>query len=635
MSDVIRLLPDAVANQIAAGEVIQRPASVVKELVENALDAGARHIKVVFIDAGKSCVQVIDDGRGMSETDARLSFERHATSKIRAAADLFSLHTMGFRGEALASIAAVAQVELKTRMADMEVGTSLRIEGSKVIEQLPAASAVGANFAVRNLFFNIPARRKFLKSNQTETANIFTEFERVALAHPDIAFTLYNGDEVVLQLPVGKFRQRVVGIFGKRIDSHLLPINVDTPIVQITGFVGSPESSKKKGAHQFFFANGRFMRHPYFAKAVMSAFDRLIPDGEQVPFFINFTVDPSHLDVNIHPAKTEIKFQDDQAIWQILLAAVREALGKFNAIPTLDFDTENRPAIPAFGATPAVEVHQPQVHLDQSFNPFDTHPSASHSRPVGNAWQSAFSAAMSGGQVAQNNESSVGTIDGVSSVDTPSDAEVPFVQTQSVDEPAHFSDDFMSEADLQPDAVMQFRGRFIVATTGSGLLVVDQHRAHIRILYDLYMQQLAAHKGVSQGLLFPQVIQLPPSADTAMTHLLPTLADVGFDLSPLGGGSYSVMGIPAGTEGLDPVGLLQSVVDDAVAGVTAAAQSVNHLIALALARQAAMPIGQALSAEEMNHLVAELYGTTNANYTPDGKIIQYVLTPEKLESLFD
>ena len=334
MADIIHLLPDSVANQIAAGEVIQRPASLIKELVENSIDAGADRVQVIVTDAGKTCVQVIDNGKGMSETDARLSFERHATSKIQKADDLFSLQTMGFRGEALASIAAVAQVELRTRTAEDELGVSIQIEGSKVTNQEVIACPVGANFSIKNLFFNIPARRKFLKSNHTELSNIVAEFERIALAHPELSFHLSTPDSVLLDLPSGNFRQRIVNIFGRSLDKQIIPLKVETPMVTIVGFVGNPESSKKKGARQFFFVNGRYMRHPYFAKAVQNAYERLIPEGDQVQFFLQMVVDPSRIDVNIHPTKTEIKFEDEQAIWQILRAAVRESLGKFNAIPT-------------------------------------------------------------------------------------------------------------------------------------------------------------------------------------------------------------------------------------------------------------------------------------------------------------
>lgn len=351
MSDIIRLLPDSVANQIAAGEVIQRPASVIKELVENAIDAGAQHVDVLVVDAGKTSIQVIDDGKGMSETDARLSFERHATSKIREAADLFALHTMGFRGEALASIAAVAQVELRTRMEGEELGTMLTISGSKVEGQEAVSCPKGSSFSVKNLFFNVPARRKFLKSNQTELSNILTEFERIVLVNPEVSFTLHHNGAELFNLPALQLRQRIMGVFGKKINQELLSLDVDTTMVRVSGFVGKPETARKKGARQYFFVNGRYMRHPYFHKAIMDAYEQLVPVGEQVSYFIYFEVDPANIDVNIHPTKTEIKFENEQAIWQILAAAVKETLGKFNAVPSIDFDTEE------------CRIFQPLMHL--------------------------------------------------------------------------------------------------------------------------------------------------------------------------------------------------------------------------------------------------------------------------------
>ena len=372
--DTIHLLPDSVANQIAAGEVIQRPASVVKELVENAVDAGAHRIDIVAVDAGRTSLQVIDDGKGMSETDARMAFERHATSKIQQAADLFTLTTMGFRGEALPSIASVAQVELTTRMADSELGTHLVLEGSRVVSQEPTACAVGANFIVKNLFFNVPARRKFLKTNQTELSNITSELERIVLVHPDIAFTLTHNGSTLLSLTPSGLKQRIASVFGNRLADSLLPVEVETPMVSICGFVGKPEASRKRGLQQYFFVNNRYMRHPYFHRAVQEAFARLIPSDEQVPYFIYFDVPPADIDVNIHPTKTEIKFENEQAIWQILLAAVREALGRFNAVPTIDFDTEGRPAdIPVFNpldTSRQTPLQPPTVKVNPTFNPF-------------------------------------------------------------------------------------------------------------------------------------------------------------------------------------------------------------------------------------------------------------------------
>ena len=369
MSDIIQLLPDSVANQIAAGEVIQRPASVIKELVENAVDAGADEIHVMVVDAGRTSIQVIDNGKGMSETDARLAFERHATSKIRKADDLFALTTMGFRGEALPSIAAVAQVELKTRMETDEIGTCLSISASKVVGQEPVSCPVGSNFMVSNLFFNVPARRKFLKSNATELNNIMAAFERIVLVNPQIAFTFHSNGVEVYNLRKCGFRQRIVDMYGKKISQDLLPVEADTTMCKITGFVGKPESARKKGAHQFFFVNGRFMRHPYFHKAVQSAYERLVPTGDQIPYFICFEVRPEDIDVNIHPTKTEIKFDNEQPIWQILMAAVKEAVGKFNDVPSIDFDTVGKPDIPVFNPFQQA-VDMPKVNYDPQYNPF-------------------------------------------------------------------------------------------------------------------------------------------------------------------------------------------------------------------------------------------------------------------------
>ena len=371
MSDIIQLLPDSVANQIAAGEVIQRPASVIKELVENAVDAGAHNIRVIVVDAGRTSIQVIDDGCGMSETDARLAFERHATSKIRKAEDLFSLHTMGFRGEALPSIAAVAQVELTTRMASDEIGTRLTLHASRVVGQEPVACPVGCNFKVENLFYNVPARRKFLKTNTTELNNILAAYERIVLVYPDIAFSLYSNGQELLNLKAGSLRQRIADIFGKKMNQDLLPVDVSTSLCTIKGFVGKPEAARKKSGHDYFFVNGRYMKHPYFHKAVCEAFDRLVPAGMQVPYFIYFEVDPSDIDVNIHPTKTEIKFENEQSIWQILSAAVKDAIGRFCDVPAIDFDTEGQPDIPVFDPQRDA-VRMPRVEFNPDYNPFNT-----------------------------------------------------------------------------------------------------------------------------------------------------------------------------------------------------------------------------------------------------------------------
>ncbi len=633
MSDIIHLLPDSVANQIAAGEVIQRPASLIKELVENSIDAGATRVQVVVTDAGKTCVQVIDNGKGMSETDARLSFERHATSKITQASDLFALSTMGFRGEALASIAAVAQVELRTRMADEELGVCVQIEGSKFQQQEPIACPVGANFLVRNLFFNLPARRKFLKSNNTELSNINAEFERIALAHPDIAFTLSTPDKVILDLPIGNFRQRIVNIFGRNIEKHLIPVQVETSVLQLAGFVGTPESSKKKGAHQFFFTNGRFMRHPFFAKAIQTAFDRLIPEGEQVPFFLQLVVDPSKIDVNIHPTKTEIKFEDEQAIWQILRAAVREALAKFNAIPTIDFDTENRPDIPAFEA--GREVAMPEVTFDPNYNPFEM----SEGDSAGG--QGATARAVSTPSVSKKGWESL----------FPAAPDDPSLSNQSAlddfyptpprqqDLPNTSLYDNLEQKEQQTWQVgtshfLQYRGRYLMSPTEEGLLLIDQHRAHVRILFEEYLLHSTDGQQLSQGLLFPQMVDFTPSQVALLQSFEDDLAHIGFDLSYLGGGTFTILGVPTGVDGIDPGKLLQSIVDEALTNHTRVKEEVRKMLSLALAKKAAIPVGQELSENEMRDLATRLFALPSPTLTPDGKTIVCVLPHHMLTSRF-
>lgn len=630
MSDIIHLLPDSVANQIAAGEVIQRPASIIKELVENSIDAGATRVQVVVTDAGKTCVQVIDNGKGMSETDARLSFERHATSKITQASDLFALSTMGFRGEALASIAAVAQVELRTRTADEELGVSIQIEGSKFQQQEPIACPVGANFLVRNLFFNVPARRKFLKSNNTELSNINAEFERIALAHPDIAFSLATPDKVLMDLPIGNFRQRIVNIFGRNLEKHLIPVQVETSVVQLVGFVGTPESSKKKGAHQFFFTNGRFMRHPFFAKAVQTAFDRLIPEGEQVPFFLQLVVDPSKIDVNIHPTKTEIKFEDEQAIWQILRAAVRESLAKFNAIPTIDFDTENRPDIPAFDA--GREVAMPEVSFDPNYNPFEmsggqsrTHQAYTPSTSVSpKGWEDMFPSF--------SDEEEVGVKPDFEDFYAPP---VPAEEQSSSSLYDNLKQEEQQTWEMGAAHFLQYRGRYLMSPTEEGLLVIDQHRAHVRILFEEYLTRSNDGQQLSQGLLFPQMVDFTPSQVTLLQSFEENLAHIGFELSYLGGGTFSILGVPTGVDGIDPGKLLQSIVDEALVNHTRVEEEIVKKISLALAKKAAIPVGQELSESEMRDLAVRLFALPNPTLTPDGKTIVSVLPHNVLTSRFN
>ena len=613
MSDVIRLLPDSVANQIAAGEVIQRPASVIKELMENAVDAGATHIDVVVTDAGKTAIQVIDDGKGMSDTDARLAFERHATSKIREASDLFALHTMGFRGEALASIAAVAQVELRTRTADEELGTKLVLGGSKVESQEPIATPIGSNFIVKNLFFNIPARRKFLKSNHTELNNILVEFERIVLVNPEISFTLHHNDVELFNLPACLRRQRIMGVFGKKMDQDLLSMNVDTTMVKISGFIGRPEASRKKGARQYFFVNGRYMRHPYFNKAVADAYERLIPADEEVPYFIYFDIDPANIDVNIHPTKTEIKFDNESAIWQILSAAIKETLGKFNEVPSIDFDTEGMPDIPPYQPLGYKNVEPPKVSYDPSFNPFDRN-SYSSSHKSTNRWDELYK-----GLEKQEDFSPEWTDGGNSQIE---DIDSLYKGTE---------EQAKEELSVQN---FQYKGKYIMTSVRSGLMIIDQHRAHIRILYDRYMSQIKQQKGVSQGLLFPEMVQIPVADVPIMQSILDDMLSLGFDLTDLGGGSYSISGIPTGIEGLDVPTLIQDMLRTATEKSGKVKEEVQHTLALTMAKSAAIVVGQVLSNEEMQNLVEQLLTTSTPNYTPDGNPVLYVLKDDDIGKFF-
>lgn len=621
MSDIIQLLPDSVANQIAAGEVIQRPASVVKELVENAIDAGASNINVIIVDAGRTSIQVIDDGKGMSETDARLSFERHATSKIRKADDLFSLHTMGFRGEALASIAAVAQIDLKTRMEGEDLGTQLTISGSRFVGQEPCACPVGSNFTVENLFFNVPARRKFLKSNTTELNNIITAFERIVLVYPQISFTLHSNGTELFNLRSCSYRQRIVEVFGKRLNQDLLPIGVDTSLCRIHGFVGKPESARKKVLQQYFFVNERYMKHAYFHKAVMTAFDRLIPQGEQIPYFLYFEVPAENIDVNIHPTKTEIKFENEQAIWQILLASVKEAVGKFNDVPSIDFDTEGKPDIPVFN--PNGSTSAPKISFNPQYNPFKQ---SSQPQRTANteSWESLYTGLETNTETSQTElfgqeDTPIGNVDNgetiISSVATAPDA-TAMIEDKS---PTHY----------------QYKGSYIMTAVKSGLMIINQHRAHVRILYEAYLRQLSEHKVHSQKVLFPEMVQFSVSDSVILEHILPEMTEMGFQLDNLGGGSYAVNGVPAGIEGLNAVTLITDMVAAAIESGTHVKEEIDHVLALSLARNAAIPQGQVLSNSEMESIVNELFACSNVNYTPSGTPIIAIMQQHDIEHLFD
>ena len=634
MSDIISLLPDSVANQIAAGEVIQRPASVVKELVENAVDAGAKTIRVIIVDAGRTSIQVIDDGKGMSETDARLAFERHATSKIRQADDLFALHTMGFRGEALASIAAVAQVELLTRMAEDEIGTRLQIAASKVVAQEPAAAPLGSSFKVDNLFYNVPARRKFLKSNTTELSNILQTFERIVLVYPDIHFILHHNGAELQNLKPASLRQRIADVYGRQYTQELLPVEVQTSLCNITGFVGKPETARKKAGHDFFFVNGRYMRHPYFHKAVVSAYDRMIPEGMQVPYFLYIEVAPAAIDVNIHPTKTEIKFENEQAIWQVLTATVRDALGRFCDVPSIDFDVQGKPDIPVFDPVHD-QITAPKVSYDPDYNPFrSTSSKGGHLAPSyprtsvspNPDWEQLYDIVSSGPS-------------------TPSEKDQSLFPADEGDLSPLAPHPSPLNTDLSP-LHYQYKGCYIMTAVKSGLMIIDQHRADVRIRYERYLQQLENHTVATQQLLFPESVRFSPAESVVLQKMLPSLTAMGFDLSDLGGNSFAVNGIPAGLEGVDPVTLIRQIVadseDDSLSDDSAAVKStvssklstVNSKVALSLAQCVATPYGQVLSNDEMEQIINELFACSNVNYTPNGKSVLTILPQTDIERLF-
>lgn len=620
MSDIIHLLPDSIANQIAAGEVIQRPASVVKELVENAVDAGAGHIQVNIKDAGRTLVQVIDDGKGMSETDARMAFERHATSKISTADDLFSLHTMGFRGEALASIVAVSQVELRTRLKGAELGTHLVFSGSELESVEPDACTEGSIFSVKNLFFNVPARRKFLKSNETEFRNIINEFERIALVNSQVALSLYHNDTEIFNLPESGLRQRIVNVYGKTLNQKLLSVDAQSSLVTISGFVGRPDSAKKRGALQYFFVNGRFMKHPYFHKAVMQAYEQLIPVGEQPNYFIYFTLDPATIDVNIHPTKTEIKFENEQPIWQILMAATREALAKSSAIPTIDFDVEDAIDIPVYNPVKeAAPYKAPCVQVNSGYNPFET---SSYKKPEFD-WSKLYNDFEGDRNAIRQGAELTGSL-------LASDLSEPAIEADEV----AVQDTSGSLFNDVSNPCYQYKGKYIITSLKSGLALIDQHRAHVRILFDQYITNIRQQRGASQQVLFPEIVEFTASEATVLPTLLEDMRFIGFDLTNLGNNSYAINGLPAGVENLDPVSLIRNMVDRVIDTGCEVHEEICDSLALSLAKAAAIRPGKILSGEEMDNLLASLFSCQESNLTPDGKTIISKLTDEELEKRF-
>lgn len=596
--DIIKLLPDSVANQIAAGEVIQRPASVVKELMENALDAGATQIDLYIKDAGRTMITVIDNGCGMSETDARLCFERHATSKIKKAEDLFSIRTMGFRGEALASIAAVAQVELMTRRKEDELGTKILIEGSVVKEQLPKPMSVGTNFTVKNLFFNIPARRNFLKSNEVEIRHINDEFSRVAMMHPEVGFSLTNNDKEVYHLPPGNLKQRIVGLCSKDYDKKLLPVQQETETATINGFIVKPEFLRKTRGEQYFFVNKRFIKHAYLHHAIENAYQELIPKDCYPGYFINIEIDPKEIDINIHPTKTEVNFQDVKLVYAILHSAVRKSIGQNNLAPLLDFDTTPELGID-FGEASRMDrpVIEPKVDFNPSFNPFKSSPQTRHSSS-GN-WRIMY----------ENNDTVASNINKISNFD---DAPTTIVENKNL--------------------YLQLQQSYIVTTVKSGLLIVDQNLAHKRVLYEKYLKEIENSTEASQQELFPQHITLNQNDASLLKEINPDLEKIGFRIQQMSANTFVINGTPADSKNKDAVALLEKILDVYKTNLVDLKLDKKLNIARTLASQLAIKSGQSMTPTEMQDLIDRLFACAVSEVSPDGKKIYTILNVNDLKT---
>ncbi len=601
MSDIIRLLPDSVANQIAAGEVIQRPASVVKELMENAVDAGSGNISVIIKDSGKTLIQVIDDGYGMSETDARLSFERHATSKITSAKDLFAITTKGFRGEALASIAAVGMVELKTRKKENETGTFIKITGSKVEAQDPCSCPEGSSFSVKNLFFNIPARRKFLKSDNTEFRHIINEFQKIVIAHPAIRFTLHHNDSEVYNLATGNARQRIVGVFGKQINTELITLETDTSLIKINGYIGKPETARRTFGEQFFFVNNRFMKHPYFHKAVVEAYQNILPADVIPAYFIFMETDPASIDINIHPTKTEIKFEDERSIWQILMASVREALGRFNIVPSLDFENEGLIEIPV-GTSYDTMPEQPVIPVNLQYNPFDT------------------------------DETAIRRPDFIERFEKENSAN--WEKLYSTLEKEDGNQEFIEKIKDTERKFIQIKNKYIVCPVKSGIMLIDQRRAHERILYESFLDSLSRNRSVSQTDMFPITIELNPADCLILKEIEADLKLLGFTIVFDEKNCVTVKGRPSGTGSSDTAGMISLIIEEFRNTQSGPSEGARERLAATMAGVSSIQYGKALSMSEMEDLFDALFACRAPNYSPKGKQVINILTLEELDKKF-
>ncbi len=612
MSDIIRLLPDSVANQIAAGEVIQRPASVVKELVENALDAGATEITVHVKDAGRTLIQINDNGCGMSPTDARMAFERHATSKISSANDLFCIRTMGFRGEALASVAAIADVELRTKKVEDEVGTFIHIIGSEVKTQEATACNNGTGFMIKNLFYNVPARRKFLKGNTTEIKHIIWEVQRIAIPNPEIKISLFHNNTPIYELPKTNQRKRIVDLFGKAINQSLVQVNEETSLVNIYGFIGQPKFARKTIGEQFFFVNGRFIRHPYFHKAVMQAYQQLLPPDAFPSYFLFLETDPANIDINVHPTKTEIKFENDRDIWQIIHAAVRESLGKHNVVPSIDFDQSGNIDIPVPQKS-LDNIPFPEIQINPDYNPFDNAKTPS----MGNL-----------GRVQPDKKNLERWEDLYTGTQ---------LKLKPVDEPDLKNDELLyllPAGQFSGKKTLQLKQKYILTPVKSGLMAIDQKRAHERILFEKFMEVLKSDSVASQQLLFPQTIELNPADAAILLNILPDLLSLGFDIREFGKNTFIISGTPGVLDVSSPELIVEKLLEEYKNSPVDARSKAKEQIAISLAKASALDYGAELKQEEIDHLIDQLFACATPNFSPDGKKVLTIIPTTDIEKSF-
>jgi len=624
VSDIIQLLPDSVANQIAAGEVIQRPASVVKELVENAIDAGATAITINIKDSGRTLIQVIDNGKGMSPTDARMSFERHATSKIREANDLFAIRTMGFRGEALASIAGVADVEVRTRPHGEELGTYIHIMGSAIQKQEADQCAEGTNFSVKNIFFNIPARRKFLKSNSSELKYIITEVQRVALANPELAIELYHNNSVIYNLPTENVRKRIVSLFGKNINQSLIPVDTTTSVINISGFIGQPKYARKTLGEQFFFVNGRFMKHPFFNRAVQLAYDRILPPETFPAYFLYFEVDPATIDINIHPTKTEIKFEDERSAWHIIQASVREAMGKFNLMPSIDFDQAGSIDIP-LSPIPGSKIPEPEIRINPNFNPFEQERGADRDYSKATSYRDG-----------QNRDNWQALYKGFEQDGIPTDQTPVYPSDISNEIGIEAVQQTFTDEDIaikENHNFLQFKNKYIITPVKSGLMVIDQRRAHERILFENFMRIIDNHLAISQRQLFPAVLELNAVDKEILIVIDEELKSLGFEIRQGENDVFLVEGIPALLSHLNASDLVQKLIEDFKNRPVDVKEEIKEHLALLLSQSSAINYGVSLKPEEISDLFNHLFACRTPNYSPSGKTVISIISFQDFEKL--